>query len=356
MNIWAWVEEYAEQAAERQDEVRLSLVQQVWDAMNLTHDNPDQCLAGLARGRAMAVEMGEDWWVLFCDHWTLQTLLFRKRRYAQARPLAVAAVAEAQKSQFADFPQRICLQEDIISVYQGIDPLGYDQEIGMALERMAADIHPDSSCFHCLQGMKTEFLRVRGQTDAAWEQALHACKTAALASDYHHAVCAYADLCQMAYRRSDWARLAQWGGVGDRFDGRGAEEVNIAELRLWQAVATDQAGDSAKALRQYRKAQSQARSLAVAPTDGFFDAWAAFCERRGNFRHALRARAAQLAVLEDSGRVYVQCRCLLERCRLLAASGLPYSEEEVQARELSALLRDPAPVLSALAGLAADVP
>lgn len=350
-NIWAWIEEYADRVMENRDAPRVAMLQRIWEGMRYSHSDPDQALANLADGRGQAEQLGEPWWVLFCDHWSLQTLLFRKRDYTRALPLALAATDEARKPIYAELPQRMCLQEDLISALQGVDLFGHAAEIEAALERMAAEISPESQCYHCLQGLRTEWLRDQGRLAEAHDQALFATKRAALASDYHHATAAYVNLCQIAFLQGDWPHLRQWAAAGEMFEGRGADEDCVAELRMWQAAATRQAGEEERAIEHYRAARSRARRLGCVPTAGFFNAWSAFHATAGDYRRALRVRDRELALLEGRGQTYAECRCRLERLRLGKALNMPIEEEARALREISHGLRDPSRVLEALEAL-----
>src|SRR5262249_58918739 len=93
--------------------------------MSSYRTNPDRTLTMLAEARTLAEQMGESWWVLFIDHWRLQALLNFKLDFRNVLDIAVGATLEARKPQYANFPQRICLHEDLISSYLGIDPFGH---------------------------------------------------------------------------------------------------------------------------------------------------------------------------------------------------------------------------------------
>jgi len=347
-DIWAWIRDYAGDAMKRRDGPRVELVQRVWDALQQTRSRPDEAIESFHQARDLAATMDEPWWVLFCDHWTLQTLLFRKRDFVQSLPLARAAVDQAREPVFAQFPQRLCLQEDLISALQGIDPVGHAPRIAEALAAMEAEIGPDSACFHCLLGLRTEHLRDAGRLAEARDHALMASKKAALASDYHHVAGAYANLCQIAFLQGDWPRLRQWSAAGEMFDGRRTDEGCIGELRMWQAAALRQAGDDAGAFRQCRIARARVRAPGIVPSAGFFDAWSAFYEVTGDFKRALRVRNRERALLAGGGQTWLECQCHLKRLRLRGALDQPFDDEAAEVRHLAALLGDPSAPLAEL--------
>lgn len=350
-DVWAWIRDYASDAMERRDGPRVELVQRVWAALQQTRSQPDKAMETFRQAHELANGMDEPWWMMFCEHWTLQTLLFRKRDFSQSLPLALNAVEKARAPIFQDFPQRICLQEDLISALQGIDPLGHAPRIAEALAAMEADVSPQSACYHCLLGLRTEHLRDTGRLAEARANALTASKKAALASDYHHVAEAYASLCQIAFLENDWVNLRQWSRAGEMFDGRKTDVGCIAELRMWQAAALRREGDSTEAYTECRIARSRSRSASMVPTAGFFDAWSALYEVVGDFRRALRVRDRELALLAGGGQTYLECECHLKRARLLIALKMPWGEEAAEVERLSGLLLDPSAVRAELEDL-----
>ncbi|MDQ2686905.1 MAG: hypothetical protein M3Y28_03455 [Armatimonadota bacterium] len=355
-DVWAWIREYAGDAMGRRDGPRVELVQRVWAALQQTRTQPDDAVMAFRQAHDLAARLDEPWWMMFCDHWTLQTLLFRKRDFVRSLPLALSAVEKARAPVFDDFPQRLCLQEDLISALQGIDPLGHASRIAEALAAMEAEINPQSACYHCLLSLRTEHYRDTGRLAEARANALAASKKAALASDYHHVTEAYANLCQIAFLQHDWPHLGQWSRAGEMFDGRKTDEGCIAELRMWQAAALRRTGNEAEAFRQCRIARSRSRAPGIVPTAGYFDAWSAFYEVAGDFGRALRVRDRELSLLVNGGQIYLHCQCRLKRARLLIALNQPFGEEAAEVRRLSGALIDPRDVLAELDDLPATTP
>lgn len=349
MELWEWINDFAEQAYENRDRERFALVGLCQEALPLIQTDPEAALSLMMQGSDLAAGLGEEWWTLFFDHWRLQALLFHMRDFTTALPLAIASVAEVCKPQYAEFPQRICLHEDLISAYQGIDPLGYASQTEEAIAYMTAQIPADCPCANCLQQIKTEYALTLGRLEDAQAAALDALRMAVPASDYLHAVIAYRSLCQIAYQQRAWDHLRQWAKAGAMFAGREVEESAISELLMWDAVGARQAGDLSQAQNRYLAARRHVRQLGGIPTNGFFDAWSAYFEIAGQDRIAVRVRKREMAFLEGKGQVYLECRCHLHLCRLKARTGQPWAEDAVALRTLAAGLRDATPLLRELA-------
>ena len=348
MDIHGWIWKHAERAYEARDRESYQLVALTRQAVPMIREDPDRALALLEEGRSLAETLNEPWFVRFYEHWMIQALLFHKRDPNTALPLAEAAVRETAKPEYAEFPQRICLREDVISSYLHSDPLGYIHEIEEAIGYMLAEISSDCACRHCLASLQTEFLLARGQRDAAEQAALDALRSAWPASDYHHALAAYASLCQISYERRDWPKLRQWSSVGNTVEGQDVGASSLHELLLWQAAALRHCGSPDSASREYRRIRALTRRQAAVPSTGFFDALFAYHEADADPRPALAACDLELEQLAGRGEIVRECQVRLRRRGLLMRRGLPVAEEEAAIRSLAGSLRDPAPILAQL--------
>ncbi|MGO8673567.1 MAG: hypothetical protein ACLQVD_19680 [Capsulimonadaceae bacterium] len=344
-NIHAWIDEFAAEAYAAQDTERHNLVHMAVGGLQMIRSNPDGALEELELARQAAVRLGEGRWVLFCDHWRMQILLFRKRDLTGILPLARQSVLEASKPKYDNFPQRTCLREDLISFYLSTDPAGYQEDVRSALEDMEYEVNPDSPCFQCLREMQTDFLMASGRFAEAEESALQALRVAATASDYHHAVIAYRHLCEVASQAGDYERLLHWSDAGLLFEDRGADEQYIVELRLWKGVSLQNLGDPASAAVVIREARRAMRRQSAMPLPGCFDALTAYYTAANSPRRALLVRAGQARSLEGKGQPALECRVRLDVLRLLVELGRPI-ESELAALHVAAMyLADPQPVL-----------
>ncbi len=350
MDIHEWIWKHAERAYEARDRESYQLVALTRQAVPMIEEDPDRALELLREGKALAESLDEPWFIRFFEHWTIQTLLFHKRDPLAALPLAEAAVQETAKPKYANFPQRICLREDVIFSYLHRDPFSYAGEIEEAISYMQGELSPDCACLHCLAGIKTDFLLARGELAAAEQAALDAIRSAWPVSDYHHVLAAYASLCQISYERRDWPKLRHWAGAGKTFEGQDVGASSIHELLLWQAAALRQSGDAQNAATEYQRVRAQTRRQAAVPSPGFFDALFAYHEVNPDPRPALAVCTLELERLPQGGELLRECQVRLRRRRLLLERGRPVTEEDTAIQALAQTLRDPQPILSQLAG------
>src|SRR4051794_34926010 len=106
MNVWDLVDEFESRARASGDRQRLRLAQIHPEAYHFRHTNPDQTLALFDEGRRLAVALAEPWWVLFYDHWYLETLIYYKDDYRHIIDRAVRAPLELRKPVHEQHPLR----------------------------------------------------------------------------------------------------------------------------------------------------------------------------------------------------------------------------------------------------------
>ena len=186
MNIWSWLYDSIDEHREKGDDSRLELYWLHRHAMKVDDDNPQAAFAALEEGRIRAHALGDGWWTLFFEHWKLQNLLNKQRDYNKARDLAARAAIEARKPAYARLPQRVCLQEDLICSFVGIDARGHAKLIEEALDYMEREAAPDAECYLCLQALKRDFLFDCGRNDEALELGRRDVAACERADNKHH--------------------------------------------------------------------------------------------------------------------------------------------------------------------------
>ncbi len=345
-SVWDWVYDFQDKSYESGDTQRLRL----WELFSASpwplESDPDRALALFEEGRALARQLGESWWVMFFEHWRLQVLLHFKGDYHAALQSAVPVAVEARKPRYAQLPQRLCIHEDLITAYAGIDPIGHAERIHQALRYMEEEVSPHIECYKCLQELRTAFELAQEHLDEAEEAALQNLETSQ--GDDHYLAQAYANLCRIAHRRGDYAALRRWAEAGESTARRAAKPREVAECLAWQAVVTRREGDEAAASRLYRRAIAGAARLGSPPEEHYFEALATYHHDGGRPDLALKVRERQLKELLGKGQTAVECACRLARCRLLLELGRPVEAEATAARNVARNLIDPSAVLAEL--------
>jgi hypothetical protein len=346
VSIWQWIRDYYADAEATGDPQRLRLCDLHQDAMSSYRTNPDRTLAMLAEARALAEQMGENWWVLFIDHWRLQALLNFKLDFRHVLDIAVGATLEARKPQYASFPQRICLHEDLISSYLGIDPFGYAGAVMQALDYMEHEVSPDVECRFCQKECRAEFARVCGDLDGVERvtrlelDLLDADEQSGTSQDHHLGI-AYLNLCNVAFLRRDWETLRELIPQTEVLALRRENHLGLARLLYYQALLARLDGDESAAKRLMRRGRSREQRAGGVPGEQNFDALAGFHEAGGELEEAWQVREQELATLLDRGHFFDEFVCRRKRLRLLVQMGKPHDEELALARAAAGKLREP---------------
>lgn len=346
MSVWDWIRNYERQAYINNDEMRLRVIDLYYQSLDFYETNPDQEIALLRQGRALAEEIHDYWMMAFFDHWIIQGL-FLKGDYTTALDLAVRATVEARKPPYEGCPQRVCLHEDLIKIYLVNDPVGNAARVQQSLGFMEQQIAPDYECRFCLQSKKIGFALDLDELDKAQTLALRYLSDAD--GEPHYLTQAYLYLCEISYRREAWAALGKWALLAQEAAQKIDRKLVRVEALAWQALAMQRTGDPDAADRYLRVAMVGAARLASKLPAAYYTALCDTLELRGSPETALQLRDQQLERLLNGAGVHAICECRLKRCELLKRMNHPALPEELAAaRETAQKLIDPSRYLAKL--------
>jgi hypothetical protein len=352
-DLWSWISDSIDHFRETEDRERFQIAVLYSQGSRAIRDNPDEAVALLEQASRLADQLGERWWMLLCDHWRCQTMLFHTGEIGDALHLATEAVAIADPDPgFAEFPQRVCLHDDQINALQMIDPVGYAPEIEAGCSYIETHGPELEGCQHCKQMMRIDSLIALAKLDRAEASALQALTDCRSETAAHYISEYYAALCRVAAKREDWATLETRARSGELFHGRmGSPQANV-EMLMWHALALRHLEERHRATESYKKARSAQRRDGGRQTPGYYDALARYLEADERLSHALIARGIELHTLH--GAPYLECLCRLERVRLRIALGASFQDDADAVDATARALRDPEPMLARLRTITGD--
>ncbi len=356
MSIWQWVDDYHRQAYDAQDLERLHLVELFFAANRAEDVDPNWQLSLLDEGLTLARRLAEPWWELCFTHLHLLTLMADKGEYSQALDKAIQATVTARKPAMRDCPQRICVHEDLIRAYMGIDPLGYAPQIEQALSYMEQEVSPKVECYHCLLGKRAQFELKKGNADKALSIELNRMarlETRAEDDKDDYRINVYLGLCAVVFKQKEWAKLAEYASLGMKAIERSYWSWTAHRFiyAAWQACAAAYQDKLPQAKRFARQAINQAERWPGKPPTDYYDALCAFHLRLNEPARALELRQQQLLELVNTGQLATECQCRLEICRLLAQLGQPITQAIAETRTAAQRLKNPERILSHLDAL-----
>jgi hypothetical protein len=343
--IWDWIQDLGRQAHTDRDAERYHMVRLFFDAMQIMSADPKQSQILLTKSRREAVLLAHDWFILLCDHWLCQIALNKIPDFERARSIAEAAIREVASPKYDGLPQRVCLFDDLVGVYQSVDPHGYAAEIEDACAQMERNNPDPYSCAHCLRTIRIDSDLDGGRLEEAKLGAIAGLKAPERTD--HYTPVYYLRLCHIAFAESDFAKMAHWSSAGHVFHGRMGQDKTNIELMMWSALAHVYLGDLSKARNSYRASRFAAKALGRDMSSRYYDALAEYQKALGREKLALIARDQQLPTL--GGAAHLECQCRLDRLRLMVSLGRSVDEELTALHTTAKRLRDPKPVLDAAA-------
>jgi hypothetical protein len=352
MSVWDWIDEYRKRAQADGDKQRLRLTEIESEARPYSETDPDRMLKLFEEGRTLAERLNEPWWVLYFDHWRLWALLYCKRDFHDVHDLAIGIVLKVRSPAYAAYPGRYAIHYCLKSVYAGIDPVGYADEIRDLLDYIEREFAPvGDESRHLLNGRMHLAIEC-GQLEEAHNLALQelAVIDSQVPRDQQPSYVAYTSRClaAIAHERSEWDALREWALLGQENARAAGRRLLEAEFLMWQAVLARRGRDEKGARLLKRQAISIVRRLRV-PSDGpYWDALCAFYEVGGELELALRARQREFQSFAGRGLLGAECELLLKQCRLLSKLGRLGETDVARVRAAAARLRRPATYLAEL--------
>jgi len=361
---WRWVLEFAERMALLGDQRRHRLVLMAHEALAAREMDPPDALRLYTEGRAEAERLRERWWVLFFDWLRLQVIVGEMDDYATGREIVVWAVEEARKPLYGRFPQRICLQEDLLRIHLGSDPLGYAGVIEEGIGSMGHVLPELSPCRECLQTLRTRRAVALGRWGEARVGLLKSLNddrvrhqmppqserhwVAQTFSSEKSRAAELTQLCLVAWHTQEYDDLRAWAAQGESVARLVGQQGWLAEFQVWQALLARRDGSEPLAQRLCNNAVLEAKRSTRMPADAYFTALCTFYEQGGDLRRACQARVYQLHLLRGKGQTFVEVHAHLEQCRLLARLGHSLATALPAARLAALSLIDPSPALEQL--------
>ncbi len=320
--------------------------------MDVRDDDPEAAILVLDAVAQKAKLGGYAWFEMFVLHWKLQTLLHGSQNPEAALPLAARCTVAMQKPVFANFPQRVCLHEDLISAYHQIDPLGNADLIENALNYMEREISPGAECALCFLGLKADFKCTISAPDCI-EVAFEALRVCDEANDEFHRVQALAQICQTTtifapeYAREHLSMIALDALESAR---RRNYDEYLHELMMWFALGLLYANDQ-NAEKTFQLAIDTRKRYGSAAKAGYYLAAEMVYIENEDLEGALENLNTELAEIENKGEVFREVTRRLAKCHLLRELDKDWREDAAKLEAKARELKDSSWVMGALAEL-----
>jgi hypothetical protein len=352
-SVWDWFDEFEWEAQRAGDTERMRLGELHREAYRFRETDPDHAIALYEEGRLLAERLAEPWWALYYAQQGVHARLHFKQDYRDVLDRAVRNTLEVRKPAYAGFPRRLLIHGDLVSAYLGIDPVGHAAAITQALDYLDREVPETGDERYLVLGSKRQFAIDQDLLD---EAEILSRRSLALAAEdpergraQHFLVFTYGAMCEVAWRRRDFAALGESAHAGEEVTRLVGHQVELAGFFMWQALLERRAGREEHALVLYRQASGRIARLGMPPDSAYRDAECAFHEQAGRLDLALAVRNADLEHLRDRGRLFLESSAHVKRCALLARLSRLTAADLEAARSATSRLRFPERALEELA-------
>lgn len=306
-------------------------------AMESRESDPDEAIRMLTKIREQAIERKNYEWRLIADHWQTQVNIAWKKDYNAANRLAVEAAIESRQPQYREFREYICVQNDLLLVYKGIDPVGYAPEIKEALDLTINMTTPDMACHYCLNRGLIDYHRFIGEDKTAREQT--AKFFAMTYQEPHYRIQAYEQMALFAYEDQSWEDLLSLAQQGAILAGEQKDEAAWIGLKSYEMIALYHLGKVDEAQKAHDLVNYRVSTLKMVQGHTYFTTMSEYQEVQGNLQAALQIIDDYILTLQNTGRPYWECKATLERIRLLKALGEDYMADVGKFRQIADTLK-----------------
>lgn len=309
-------------------------------AMELRESDPDEAIRRLNIVREQAISKQNDEWRLIAEHWRTQVTMNWKKDYLTANRLAVETAIESRQEKYKQYQEYICVQNDLLLVYKGIDPVGYAKEVKEAIDLTMDMTTPDMSCHYCMNRDLVDYYIHTGDDAGAREQGA---KFFAMTQHHaHYRVQAYEQLCNFAQQDKGWAELLNMAQAGIQLAGELEDESSWIDLKCHEMLALYYLGKLEQAQKAHDLIQYKVSTLKMIQGYNYYFFTSKYQEELGNLPQAINIIEDYIGTLKDTGRPYWECKAQLELIRLLKLSQKSYQNEIEIFKQITTRLRDSA--------------
>lgn len=303
----------------------------------LMETDMEQAIGMLEEAHQIAEQLGNEYAKLDTQHWLSQAIILRQRDFKRGLAGAVQAAVDVRQPQFKDWDVRVCIHQDLIYAYAGMDPAGYADKIEDAIDYMDTQITPDMQCRFCLQEIRAEYALANGRYPQAHTEAM---RLISMGQQNHYQASAYMVLCEVACQQGNWQALANYADLAHKTANDSQRWTLLVSALMWQAVVARQRGEEKIGRSLYALATRRARNLTMTLPTAYFSAMVAYHCLQAQWEEAAMSRAQHLQAIEGHDAWHEMVMAQFDKCRLLALAGKLTKREVTAVRAFAQNLKD----------------
>jgi hypothetical protein len=346
MNVWQWVYAFEMRALEAGDFRRARLCQMHNEAYAHRQSQPRRMLEILEEGRREAIALQEPWWVLFFEHWKLETQIYYLEDYREVIEMGIRQTLELNKPNLEQHPLRFGVYCNLVAAYLCVDPRGYADAIEQALAYLQTCVPESGGECYLLQARRHWFAYELGDYEAAFRLAQEeldmAFRDADIHTARHHAIDTYKALCWICAQRKEWENVRQYAELGiELVEKEDTYQYEFACFLAWWAVWLRREGAVDRARRAMQQALTIMGRLGIQPGEPFYDARAEYHQLGQEWEQIRKIREQEFSSSVGKGQLAYECRILLKQLEVAVQCGDATQGIQKQLEEGMKTLRAP---------------
>ena len=336
-DLWSWIDQLSNKAWVEGDDISYEMVRCLYRSFNANQHSAEEALQHIRHGRELATRVDNRWFIQLMNHWELQIRFRYIGDFTDTLALAIKSTVAVRHPEFIDFPQRICLYEDLIVAYTETDPVGYQEDIQKALDYMEDAVTPYSECHLCLNNLKRDFKRIDGSAEDVKQMALADLQDAQKSP--YHLNYIYYDLAEVAYQQKDWDNLLTWATTALEVVSRAPRFEPTAII--WLALYAQEIGDMDKRNTLLAQAMNKVERYGSFLGRTYYTALTAYHEHGQRWQSALEVQVSYFDRIKDTAQSFQECHALLNIIRLKRQLNLDVSDEIDTLKQTASQLKSP---------------
>lgn len=306
MRLIEWMQKFAEDALQNNDQERLQLVYYAQQGDIFRESNPEIAYQIYQLGRTTAERLPEPCWVLYFAQRMAHVCIFELENLDRAMDLVTRDYVLSTKESYIHCPINTAIRLNLVETYLYYDPVGYADTIQEVVDYLYNTETDEAYTRLQLDDFLAQLYLKLNQLDKALEYSL---KT--LDSGY-----GYLTLTRIYWERGEYDNALKISEI--REEESSASPFLLADARAWvAAMLMRTGGDALRAKSLYDHARYYMNKINFVPNSTLFDALTEYHEAAGNRSDALHMRNEQLSKQNEVAGPEEVVIVRLRRARLL---------------------------------------
>jgi len=340
IDMWSWLNEFAQRAYAMNDQPRIRLMTIHEIAFNQRETNPQQALGLCLEGLTQAEHLNELWLAMTFECRVVEMMMLSLARNEEAVDLATKLVTKVSQQAYINFPMRAWAFINLIIAYFELDALSYSDEIQAMIETLETRIPIDLDIHQRLYYFRARlWLGLREDGKAMTDALIH--MDMSIQNDFR-ASYGYELLTHLNYLRHDDRNALDYAHLTEDKSLVSDHKVALTNSYYWQALFLALQGQTEAAHRLFVLGVAAAQSLNLPHDLSLLHGKCRYYEVKGDYEASLAVWDDQIRSMDqNTSKRQSYFYVFLHRCFVLRQLGRLTEADIVQTRQAALRLRKP---------------